>query len=247
MGSLANVLGVFLSILLPLFHGSQPAGRSDPGFAMTATNGVPDHQLLPLHRGLEIFTHDNQPTIAMDAIGLRFSGPISYPLAENLKELLLQHPQKYDHVVLDLNSEGGEISYVKQVIAVLKTVRERMEFTTRVSGGRVCASGCIALFMQGNKRKASNASAWVFHGACSAGSNLPSLDATNEYLGLLEDGGASPDFLCMLIDQGYVTQPGALFLSGYELFHVQKAGIITELLPAWQPQKPVFPPVLVPR
>jgi ATP-dependent protease ClpP protease subunit len=210
--------------------------------------GVTGHaQPADLHPGLEVFTNDRQPRIAEDAIGLRFTGAITAPLARDLEQLLLGLPQIYNHVVLELDSGGGELTYVTKVVDVLRKVKARTEFTTRVLGGGKCASGCIALFMQGSKRKASGASVWVFHGACSQNSNVPSPDATQAYLEILRRSGVRDSFLCRLTDNGYVTQPGNLFLSGYELFHHTDSGIITELLPAWQPENPVFPPVSPPR
>lgn len=41
--------------------------------------------------------------------------------------------------------------------------------------------------------------------------------------------------------------PGSLILSGYELLHHHKAGIVTELLPAWREDPPVLPSGLMPR
>ena len=41
--------------------------------------------------------------------------------------------------------------------------------------------------------------------------------------------------------------PGSFILSGYELFAVQDAGIITELLPVWRAETPVVPSGLGPR
>ena len=196
-----------------------------------------------MHEGLQFFTQDHSPSIREDAIGIRFTGPISYPLAENLRELLLGSPQRYNHVVLDLDSSGGELGYVNKVVEVLREVSKRTEFTTRVMGGGICASGCIAVFMQGNKRKASGASVWVFHGACSLFSNIPDPQATEDYLRMLAESGVNSDFLCHLRDAGVTSMPGNYFISGYELYTLHKAGVIMELLPAWQPERPVFQPL----
>ena len=226
---------LILAVLLQLRSGILPADADT------------SQPVIPLHPGLRLFTHEQDPSIKSDAIGLRFRGPLTYPLAENLRDLLLQTPPAYKHVVLELDSEGGELSYLLKLIEVLGQVRQKTEFTTRVMGGGICASGCVAAFMQGQKRKASGASVWVFHGACSAYSNIPDTSATELYLNLLEKAGVNSDFLCRLRDQHYVSRPGNYFLSGYELFKIQDAGIITELLPSWQPEDPVFPRVFVPR
>jgi hypothetical protein len=201
----------------------------------------------PLHPGLRLFTHADETWIKADAIGLRFTGPLTPPLAENLRDLLLSDPQVYDHVVLELDSPGGELGYVGKIVEVLSEVRKRSTLVTRVMGAQVCASGCVAVYMQGETRRASGASVWVFHGACTLGSNIPSPLETEDFLKQLETSGVDPQFLCDLRDKGYVSKPGNLFLSGYEIFHVSRSGIIQELLPSWQPEDPVLPRDYTPR
>jgi hypothetical protein len=178
----------------------------------------------PLHPGLRLFTNETDPWIAEDAIGLRFSGPLTSPLADDLRRLLLDKQQVYNHVILELDSPGGELGHVRQVVEVLREVRKRAVLVTRVMGAQVCASGCVAVFMQGARRKASGASVWVFHGACSAGSNIPSKPDTEEFLSLLETSGVNANFLCELRDHRYVSMPGNYFLSGYELFSRLEVG-----------------------
>lgn len=196
----------------------------------------------PFHRGLEIFTHKDKAFIAEDAVGLRFTGPIISPLAEDLGNLLLGPEPKYQRVLLELDSPGGDLEEVKKVIVVLKAVREIAKLNTRVMGGGMCVSGCVPIFMQGTIRKASGASVWMFHGAHGANSNVPSPDATKEFLDLLTNVGVKTDFILLLTNRGYVTEPGKLWLSGYELNHLYDADIITEVIPPWAPEKPAFIP-----
>lgn len=196
---------------------------------------------------LEVFTRASYGWMAEDAVGLRILGPLDNRLADELAGLLLDPQRNFRHVVLELDSGGGDLEAVHRISGVLKAAREKAELTTRVMGGSICASGCIAVFMQGQKRKASGASVWVFHGACPAGSNVPSLSATNDYLDLLRESGVDESFVCKLAQEGYVTTPGAWIISGYELFHVYHASIITEMLPAWQPDEPFGLGLMVPR
>jgi hypothetical protein len=196
----------------------------------------------PTHDGLQIFTHQELSYIPEDVIGLRFTGPITSPLAENLSDLLSGTVPKYKRIMLELDSPGGDLEYVKKVTAVLAVVAKTTELNTRVLNGQMCASGCIPVYMQGAKRKASGASVWMFHGASNANTNVPSPEATREYLDLLVGRGVEPDFVRQLVDSGYVSKPGKYWLSGYELFHVHAANIITELLPPWVPEQPWFAP-----
>lgn len=200
------------------------------GAASAADTGFP---------GLEIFTHKDQDTIGPDAAGLRFSGPITAPLADALETVLFDGGKpRFARLMLELDSEGGELGAVEKVVAVLEKVKRSATLNTRVLDGKVCASGCVALFMVGSQRKASTASVWVFHGAHYLNSNVPALDQTQRYLELLVSLGVKPDFIRTLAVDGYVTRPGALILSSYELFHNYDTGIITELQPNWRPEKP---------
>ncbi len=197
--------------------------------------------------GLEVFTHETVPWIAEGAIGLRYTGPLRAPLAGQLRQFLLTSSPGYRHALLELDSDGGDLRLVHELVAVLSAARARMEFTTRVTEGSICASGCIPLFMQGQKRKASGASIWVFHGARGAMTSLPDPAATENYLDMLSAAGMRPAFRAMLEEDNRIFRPGHLVLSGYELFAVHDSGIITELLPAWREDRAGAPTGLGPR
>ena len=197
--------------------------------------------------GLEVFTREQLPWIAADAVGFRYTGPLQAPFARQLREHLLSSPQKYNHVLLELDSDGGSLDEVKEIVSVLREAGSRMELTTRVMEGSLCASGCIPVFLQGRNRKASGSSIWVFHGASSAFSNIPDPQATEEYLDLMAAGGMSQSFRELLETDNRIYRPGSFIFSGYEIFAVHNAGIITELLPSWREQQPVFPAAITPR
>ena len=192
---------------------------------------------------LETLTMNQMAALGADGVALRYEGPLKPPLAAELRELLLSTPQRFKHAVLELDSNGGDLAYVNELVDVLQKVRGRMQLTTRVMEGAICASGCIPVFMQGETRKASGASVWVFHGARTAQTNVPSRLATVNYLDLLSSSGLDPGFRAELERNDRIFKPGSLILSGYEVFNVVKAGIITELLPSWREEKPVFSPV----
>lgn len=197
--------------------------------------------------GLEIFTSETLPWMAKDAIGLRYTGPLRAPSAEQLRKTLLATPRKYDHVLLELDSDGGDLAYVKELVGVLQEVRQHMTLTTRVTEGSLCASGCIPVFLQGEVRKASGSSIWVFHGARSAFTNVPDPSATDEYLDLLSNAGMKSAFRATLVEENRIYRPGSFILSGHELFDIYKSGIITELMPTWREETPVLPSGIGPR
>ncbi len=197
--------------------------------------------------GLEVFTREKLPWMAEDGVGLRYTGPLRPAFADELRKLLLEGPQRFQHVVLELDSDGGELGCVNETVSVLQEVRNRMELTTRVMEGSLCASGCIPVFMQGDKRKASGSSIWVFHGARSAFTNVPDPIATEDYLNLLSASGMKPGFRAMLEQENRIYRPGSFILSGHEIFVTHDSGIVTELFPAWREEAPVFPSGLGPR
>jgi hypothetical protein len=105
----------------------------------------------------------------------------------------------------------------------------------------MCASACVAIFVQGAKRHAGGSSTWMFHGVCAERANVPHLGQTDRFLDLLREAGVATAFLCMLVQEGYVTTPGKFWVSGYELVHVFHANIITDLMEPWRPEPPRAP------
>ena len=231
-----------LALLLALGTGGALAWADEPSLPRHAHWYEPPNPL-----GLEVFTRDKLSWMAEDGVGLRYTGPLSGALAGELRALLLTGPRRFDHVVLELDSDGGNLAHVREIVTVLQEVRARMQLTTRVTEGSLCASGCIALFMQGETRKASGSSIWVFHGARGAFTNIPDPAATDEYLSILAAAGMTEKFRAMLQAENRIYRPGSFILSGYELFAVHDAGIITGLLPVWRAETQVIPSGLGPR
>ena len=223
----------------------QPATRP-PGPFLDAGNR-PQHLPETTHwyepanpLGLEIFTAEDLPWVAADGVGLRYTGPLRHSLPDELRKILLSDPTRFRHVLLELDSDGGDFESVREILAVLQEVKRSMDLTTRVMEGSLCASGCIPVFMQGQHRKANPTSIWVFHGARSGLTNVPDPEATREYLDLLSAAGMRPAFREMLERDNRIYRPGSFLISGYELFAVHDSGIITELYPTWREEAPVF-------
>ncbi len=194
------------------------------------------------HVGFQLVTPADDASIPAGAVGLYYRGPIAFPIAENLREMARGLPNSVNAVLLDLDSEGGELDVTERVIAVLQDLRGRVRLETRVRHGAKCLSACIPIFMQGVKRIAGGASVWMLHGACPAHTNVPGSAATYRYVRMLRDAGIANDFLCDLASTGVFERPGRYWLSGHELFMHAKAGVITDLIPAWQPEEPSTPP-----
>ncbi len=193
--------------------------------------------------GFSVATHETDDRIAKDTLVLRYGGHISYPMAEILDQLWKEQQGKYSRVVLELDSPGGDLVHAEAVIAMLAAIRAEATLTTQVAQGRSCLSACVLVFMQGEERIAGGATAWMFHGACPAFSNIPAPAATRRYLAHLERAGVATRFLCELEEAGYLDRPGRFWASGYELFHVHQANVITRLAEPWEPAKPAALPI----
>jgi hypothetical protein len=193
--------------------------------------------------GFEVLTAKDNETIAEGTVVLRLAGKIEPPLANELTEIWSGLRPQYTRLLLDLDSPGGSLSETEEIVAAIADIRRDARVDTLVRHGATCASACVALFVQGEQRSAGGASVWLFHGACYDHTNVPSVSLTDRYLDILREAGVSEAFLCSLAAEGYVTTPGKLWLSGYELFHVHEAGIITHLLEPWRAEPPFAPPI----
>lgn len=195
-----------------------------------------------LRYGFTIKTHKQDPALAADELYILYSGPVAFPLAENLQEIWQQAKNSITRVTLEIESSGGDVGVAREVVDLLREIRSTATLITRVEAGKTCASACLAIYMQGMVRQASGASAFTFHGACPPYTNIPKQEATEGFIEMLMEAGMSEKFLVYLSSCGYLTMPGTYWISGYELFHVAEANIITELLPAWNPALPITPP-----
>lgn len=187
--------------------------------------------------GVVVLGPDDAPSIAADAIVLHLTGPIDVRSAAALKAALDAVPATTRVVILRLDSSGGDNRSTDSVRARLAAASAAgLTVRTLVHQGDVCASACVLVFMAGTERYAGNASVWGFHGACLPGSNVPDARSTARFLGDLRNAGISARFLDTMKLTGCLSEPGVWWLSGYELAEVYDAGIVTHLLPAWQPE-----------
>jgi hypothetical protein len=94
-----------------------------------------------------------------------WSGPIVAGMADDLRTALDKYGTILDRVVLFLDSAGGQVEEGDRVIAILNEIKLRHQLITVVAHGKLCASMCIPIFLQGEDRLAARASIWLFHEA----------------------------------------------------------------------------------
>jgi hypothetical protein len=196
--------------------------------------------------GLTVLTQETSNTVPEGLVVVRLEGAIATPMAREFGNIWSRWQAGHDRLLIDLDSAGGDLRETEALVAVIATIRETATVDTLVRHDAMCASACIAIFVQGTKRLAGGSSTWLFHGACRERSNVPDLAQTDRYLDILREADVAADFLSLLVGEGYVITPGKLWISGYELVHVFHANIITDLLETWRPERPhALPPAYV--
>jgi hypothetical protein len=100
-----------------------------------------------------------------------WSGPIVAGMADDMRAALDKYGTVLDRVVLFLDSAGGQVVEGDRVIETLNEIKLRHQLITVVPHGKLCASMCIPIFLQGEDRLAARASIWLFHEAAQRQAN----------------------------------------------------------------------------
>jgi hypothetical protein len=92
-------------------------------------------------------------------------------MADDLRAALGKYGTVSQRVVLFLDSAGGQVEEGDRVIEILNEIKLRHQLITVVPHGKLCASMCIPIFLQGEDRLAARASLWIFHEAAQQQAN----------------------------------------------------------------------------
>ncbi|MDX2309672.1 MAG: ATP-dependent Clp protease proteolytic subunit [Hyphomicrobium sp.] len=98
-----------------------------------------------------------------DTVVLEWRGQIEAPMASRLAEAYEQHRRDAGKFVLSLSSPGGSLDQGAEVIRLLRRIAATHTLETIVEGRRLCASMCVPVYLQGQKRTASETSQFMFH------------------------------------------------------------------------------------
>jgi len=99
------------------------------------------------------------------------SGPIVASMADDVRAAQGKYGTALNRVVLFLDSAGGRVDDGDRLIEVLNEIKLRHQLITVVPHGKLCASMCIPIFLQGEDRLAAPASIWLFHEAAQRQAN----------------------------------------------------------------------------
>lgn len=161
--------------------------------------------------GFAVLTPESGAKVAPNTVVVTYSGLIVSPMATNLRAIWSEvgKRQNLEKLILRLDSPGGVDTTGMEVVDLLEEIRVGVTLVTWVAASDLCASMCVGVFIQGDKRVASPASSWMFHGASKSPSGVPSLSMTMRYFDLFRNRGITPGFIDFLFEQNYVTSPGA--------------------------------------
>ena len=82
-----------------------------------------------------------------------------------------QYPARRSGSTRNLDSAGGQVEEGDRVLAVLNEIKLLHQLITVVPHGKLCASMCIPISLQGEDRLATRASLWIFNEAAQRQAN----------------------------------------------------------------------------
>ena len=94
---------------------------------------------------------------------LKWRGEIAPPMQAKLAEAFKEHRNRTERFVLSLSSPGGSVGHGGAVIRLLREIRRSHKLETEVEGSGTCASMCVPIYLQGETRRATPRSRWMFH------------------------------------------------------------------------------------
>ncbi len=94
---------------------------------------------------------------------LRWTGTISNPLYKSIALQFEKAKQGVRTVLLQISSCGGDRAEMERTISLLRHIKKTHTLETIVDRGEICASACIAIFLQGQRRWGALTSSWLFH------------------------------------------------------------------------------------
>lgn len=190
---------------------------------------------IPEMNGFTVLTTEDNASIANKTVIVEYRGPIVAPMSTNMRSIWSQisRMERFDTLVLRLDSPGGVDTEGARVIDTLVSIRQKMTLITLVGERDLCASMCIALFIQGQRRYARPTSSWVFHGASPTENGPPDARMTTRHFDIYRLRGIDVEFIDYLHDNDFLSQPGGYWISGSELS--RRSNIITQLMANWQP------------
>jgi ATP-dependent protease ClpP protease subunit len=103
------------------------------------------------------------PDSGNSTVRMIWHGPIAAPMAQQIRDVFEARKHQATRFVLTLSSDGGSVAEGELVIEVLRQIAKTHALETVVSQGEKCASMCVFIYLQGQKRYGALTSSWLFH------------------------------------------------------------------------------------
>lgn len=98
-----------------------------------------------------------------DTVFLRWRGKIEAPMESRIAEAFERHKDQGRKFVLTLSSPGGSLDHGARVARLLRKIGVTHGVETVVEAGRRCASMCVPIYLQGQRRQAAASAKFMFH------------------------------------------------------------------------------------
>ena len=94
---------------------------------------------------------------------LRWTGEIGAEFYKSIAFELEKAKKRVRTVLLDISSCGGEREAMERAIRLLRYIKRTHTLENIVDRGEICASACVPVFLQGQRRWGALTSSWLFH------------------------------------------------------------------------------------
>ena len=121
--------------------------------------GAPADALEAQHGSLKV----SLSTTRVGTVLMTWNGPVAAPMASQIRDAFESRRGQATRFVFKISSYGGSVTEGERVIEVLRRIKATHELETAVTQGDVCASMCVFIYVQGQKRYGALTSSWLFH------------------------------------------------------------------------------------
>jgi len=129
-----------LTTVVVLFYAFQDTILQRAGTLNVTTKGVPE-----------------------DTVLFEWRGEVAPPMTNMLRKAYREWGPKKSRIILSLHSPGGLLREGDRVVKLLKRIARTHQLDTIVESRRTCASMCVPIYLQGERRLAAGSSRWLFH------------------------------------------------------------------------------------
>lgn len=189
------------------------------------------------------------PEADLHGVAFEIAGPICDAVVDPVLAGIAKM-EKTKIIYLSLDSPGGISTAGDRVVEVLKKERKAGRVVKSVvANGMKCASECLEIYLQAEKRSAGPAAAFMFHGPSPWYTNVPDATRSKILVQSYIDAGVSKEWLDQISALGVFTLPDEYWMAGIELFD-QHTGVVNNMIKRqviYPVQQAPFDPQLKPR